>query len=234
MAEEVPERGAKFGKRERKISHPLVIRVLSKISESQQKKEKETTQEEAPLETETALPGETTASLRQRANLVVKIFSILVVLFLSGWYIFTKSFPLKALLGEHFSILGRDIVTEKDRVWIRKKIPQRLKAKVDSFKQAGIKKDVKGIPIYMGATNIKVSNQDNVSTLNFTTSDPIDRVANFYMREMEKKGYGLVRADYWPGANVGQLLFSREGKECNINLVENEHGGVNVAISYIE
>jgi len=234
MAEEVPERGDKFGKRERKISHPLVTRVLSKISESQQEKARKTTQEKTPLETETALPGETTASLRQKVNLLVKAFSILVVLFFGGWYIFTKSFPLRALLGDHFSILGRDIITEKDRVWIRKKIPQRLKAKVDSFMQAGIKKDVKGIPIYLGATSIKVSNQDNLSTLNFTTSDPIDRVANFYMREMEKKGYGLVRADYWPGANVGQLLFSREGKECNINLVENERGGVNVAISYIE
>jgi len=234
MAEEVPERGAKFGKRERKISHPLVIRVLSKISESQQKKERKATQEEALLETETALPGETTTSLRQKVNLLVKAFSILVILFFSGWYIFTKSFPLKTLFGDHFSILGRDIVTEKDRVWIRKKIPQGLKAKVDSFKQAGIKKDVKGIPIYIGATSIKVSSQDNLSTLNFTTSDPIDRVANFYMREMEKKGYGLVRADYWPGASVGQLLFSGDGKECNVNLVENERGGVNVAISYVE
>jgi hypothetical protein len=51
---------------------------------------------------------------------------------------------------------------------------------------------------------------------------------------MEGEGYGLVKADYWPGADIGQLFFSKEGKDCTVSLVENERGGVNVAISYIE
>jgi len=97
-----------------------------------------------------------------------------------------------------------------------------------------IRKDVKGIPVYVGATGVKISSQDNVSTLNFTTSDAMNRVVIFYRREMERKGYVLVRDDYRPGDNIAGFLFSREGKECTISLVENERGGVNVAISYME
>jgi len=112
------------------------------------------------------------------------------------------------------------------------KIRKALEGAEKELKLVKIRKDVKVIPVYIGASGVRISNQDNVSTLNFTTSDPMGRVVIFYKREMGKRGYRLVRDDYSPGSNIAQLLFSREGKECTVSLVENERGGVNAAISY--
>ena len=234
MAKEVPKRGARFGKREGKLSHPLVDRVLSKISEIQEKEEKETPQAKTPPEAEPEIPRKAKHSLRKKINLLVKVFSVSVVLFFGGWYLVTRSVPFKTWLVDRFSILTHRIIKERDSVWIRRKLPGRSRRKEFPLPEGKIEKDVKGIPVYIGASGIDITSQDNVSTINFITSDPMGRVVSFYLKEMERKGYGLVKADYWPGADIGQLLFSGEGKECTISLVENEGGGVSVAISYME
>ena len=234
MVEEVPKHGGKSGKRDIKLSHPIVSRVLSKISEIEKKEEEETSQLKTSSEVEPEIPKKVKRFIRRKINFMVKIFSISVVLFFGGWSLVTKSVPFKTWLVDHFSILTHKIIREKDTIWIRRGIPGALRGKEFSSLEGKIRKDVKGIPVYIRARKINISNEDNVSTLNFTTSDPMDRVVTFYIREMERKGYGLVKADYWPSAEIGQLLFSREGKECTISLVENERGGVNVAISYTE
>lgn len=231
MVEEKPEDDDRFEKRAGKLSHDLVDRVLSKISELE---EKEALPEETSPEAQVEVSRRPGRPLKKRINFLVKIFSILVILFFGGWYLLTKRGPLKTWLGDQFSTLSSKVVTEKDSVWIRRKVPGLLKEKEIPFAEEQIGEDVKGIPVYIGAKRTNVSTQDNVSTVNFITSDPIDRVVTFYIKEMERKGYGLVKADYWPGAEVGQLLFSMDGKECTISLVENQIGGVNVAISYME
>ncbi|MBA7506320.1 hypothetical protein ES706_05001 [subsurface metagenome] len=243
MVEEEPKRDDKSKKKEVKLSHPLVGEVLSKISEIEKKEEKkkekkeeekETSQEKFLGEGEFEIPKKVKSSLRKKINFMVKLFSILVVLFFGGWYLMAKRFPLKTWLVDRFSILTHKIIKEKDSVWIKRKIPGVLKEKEFFSLKRKIRKDVKGIPVYVRAGEVKTSSQDSISTLNFTTSDPMDKVATFYLREMEGEGYGLVRADYWPGADIGQLFFSKEGKDCTVSLVENERGGVNVVISYIE
>lgn len=234
MVEEVPKRGARSGKRVVKSPHPLINKVLSKLSEIEESKGKETSQVEISLEAQPETPNKVGRSLRKKINFLVKVFSILVFLSFGGWYLVSKSVPFKSWLSDYVSILTQNIIREKDTVWIKRRIPGALRKKEFSSLKGKIRKDVKGIPVYMGARGIRLSTQDNVSTLNFITSDPMDRVVTFYIREMERKGYGLVKPDYWPGAEIGQLLFSREGKECTISLLENERGGVNVAISYTE
>jgi len=234
MVEEEPRRDGRFEKRIGKLSHDLVDRVLSKISELEEEEEKETLRARTSTEAKPEVSPEPGRSLREKINLAVKIFSILIVLFIGGWYLASKKFPFKTWLADRFSILTHKVVREKDRVWIRRKIPGRLKGKRRPFPEPKAVEDVVGIPVYAGAGRTNISTQDNVSTLNFITSDSMDRVVTFYIREMERKGYGLVKADYWPGASIGQLVFSTGGKECTISLVENEGGGVNVAISYVE
>jgi len=238
MVEEEPKSDDKFKKREVKLSHPLVSEVLSKISEmekkEEKKEEKETSQERFLEEEEQEIPRKAKRSLKKKINFMVKLFSILIVLFFGGWYLMSKRFPIKTWLVDHFSILTSKIIKEKDSVWIKRKVPSIVKGKEIPSVKREIRKDVKGIPVYMGAKEVGTSSQDNVSTLNFTISDTMDRVVTFYLKEMEKKDYGLVKADYWPGADIGQLFFSKGGKDCTISLVENEKGGVNVAISYIE
>jgi len=234
MVEEVPKRGDRSGKRVVKSPHPLINKVLSKLSEIEESKEKEASQVEISWEAQPETPNKARGSLRKKIDFLVKVFSILVFLSFGGWYLVSKSIPFKGWLSDCLSILTRNIMREKDTVWIKRKIPGAPR-KNEFFSLKGkIRKDVKGIPVYMGARGIRLSSQDNVSTLNFITSDPMDRVVTFYIRQMEREGYGLVKADYWPGATIGQLLFSWEGKECAINLVKNEEGGVNVAISYME
>jgi len=239
MVEEEPKRDDKSKKKEVKLSHPLVGEVLSKISkiekkEEKKEEEKETSQEKFLGEGEFEIPKKVKSSLRKKINFMVKLFSILVVLFFGGWYLMAKRFPLKTWLVDRFSILTHKIIKEKDSVWIKRKIPGVLKEKEFSSLKRKIRKDVKGIPVYVRAGEVKTSSQDSISTLNFTTSDSMDRVVTFYLSEMEREGYGLVKADYWPGTEIGQLFFSKEGKDCTVSLVENERGGVNVAISYIE
>lgn len=242
MVEEEPKHDDKSKKKEVKLSHPLVSEVLSKISKIEKKKEKEnkkeekkgTSQEKFIGEGEFEIPKKAKRSLKKKINFMVKLFSILVVLFFGGWYLMTKRFPLKTWVVDRFSILTHKIIKEKDSVWIKRKIPGVLKEKEFPSLKRKIRKDVKGIPVYVRAGEVKTSSQDSISTLNFTTSDPMDKVATFYLREMEGEGYGLVKADYWPGADIGQFFFSKEGKDCTVSLVENEKGGVNVAISYIE
>lgn len=239
MVEEEPKHDDKSKKKEVKLSHPLVSEVLSKISKIEKKKEKKeekkrTSQEKFLGEEEFEIPKKAKRSLKKKINFMVKIFSILVVLFFGGWYLMAKRFPLKTWLLDRFSILTHKIIKEKDSVWIKRKVPGALKKKELSLLKGKIRKNVKGIPVYVRAGEVKTSSQDSISTLNFTTSDPMDKVATFYLREMEREGYGLVKADYWPGTEIGQLFFSKEGKDCTVSLVENERGGVNVAISYIE
>ncbi len=242
MVEEEPKHDDKSKKKEVKLSHPLVSEVLSKISEMEKKKEKEekkeekkgTSQEKFLWEPEFEIPKKAKRSLKKKINFMVKLFSILVVLFFGGWYLMAKRFPLKTWLVDHFSILTHKIIKEKDSVWIKRKVPGTLRGKEFPSPKRKIRKDVKGIPVYVRAGEVKTSSQDSISTLNFTTSDSMDRVVTFYLSEMEGEGYGLVKADYWPGADIGQLFFSKEGKDCTVSLVENERGGVNVAISYIE
>jgi hypothetical protein len=234
MAEEVPKGGAKSGKREGELSHPLVNKVLSTISEIERKEEKETSQAKTSLEAEEETPEEAKHRLRKKINFVVNVFSILVALSFAGWFLVAKSIPLKTWLVERFSILTHRIIREKDVVWIKRRVPAALKKKEFSTGEGKIGKDVKGIPVDVGARGIRIYSQDGVSTLSFVTSEPMDRVVNFYKREMERRGYGLVKDDYWPGGNIAQLLFSGAGKECTISLVENETGGVSVAISYTE
>jgi len=234
MAEEGPKGGAKSEKRETELSHALVNRVLSTISEIEQKEEKETSQAKTSLEAEDEVPKEAKHNLRKKINFVVKVFSILLVLSFGGLFLVAKSGPLKTWLVDRFSILTHKIIREKDAIWIRRRVPGALRKKEFSTGERKIRKDVKGIPVDIGAKRIRIYSQDNVSTLNFVTSEAMDRVVDFYKREMEGRGYGLVMDDYWPGANIAQLLFSRAGKECTISLVENEIGGVSVAISYTE
>jgi len=246
MEKEVPKGSAKSKKRAVKLSNPLIGEVLSKISElekkeekkkekeEEKKEEKETPQEKFLWEAESEIPKKAKPSLKKKINFVVKTFSILVVLFFGGWYLMSKSFPLKTWLADRFSILTHKVIKEKDTVWIKRKIPGAPSKKEFPSLKGKIRKDVKGIPVYIGAREVKTSSQDNVSTLGFTTSDPMDRVVAFYVKEMDRKDYRLVKADYWPGADIGQLFFSKEGKECTISLVENERGGVSVAISYVE
>lgn len=242
MAKEVPKGSDKSKKRTVKLSHPLIGEVLSKISEiekkeekkKEKKEEKETPQEKFLREAESEIPKKAKPSLKKKINFVVKIFSILVVLFFGGWYLMSKSFPLKTWLADRFSILTHKVIKEKDTVWIKRKVPGVPSKKEFPSLKGKIRKDVKGIPVYIRAREVRTSSQDNVSTLGFTTSDPMDRVVAFYVKEMDRKGYGLVKADYWPGADIGQLFFSKEGKECTISLVENERGGVSVAISYVK
>ncbi|MEE9315957.1 MAG: hypothetical protein V3U97_02495 [bacterium] len=238
MVEEEPKHDDKSKKKEVKLSHPLVSEVLSKISKIEKKKEKEekkgTSQEKFLWEPEFEIPKKAKRSLKKKINFMVKLFSILIVLFFVGWYLMAKRFPLKTWVVDRFSILTHKIIKEKDSVWIKRKIPGVLKEKEFPSVKRKIRKDVKGIPVYVRAGEVKTSSQDSISTLNFTTSDPMDRVVPFYLKEMEKEGYGLVKADYRPGADIGQLFFSKEGKDCTITLVEDETGGVNVVISYIE
>jgi len=242
MVEEEPKRDDKSKKKEVKLSHPLVSEVLSKISKIEKKKEKEkkkeekkkTSQEKFLGEEEFEIPKKVKSSLREKINFIVKTFSILVVLFFAGWYLMAKRFPLKTWIVDRLSILTHKVIKEKDSVWIKRKIPGALKEKEFTSPKRKIRKDVKGIPVYTEAKEVRTSSQDNVSTLNFITSDSMDRVVTFYLSEMEGEGYGLVKADYWPGADIGQLFFSKEGKDCTVSLVENERGGVNVVISYIE
>ncbi|MFB0526299.1 MAG: hypothetical protein ACETVO_02360 [bacterium] len=246
MVEEEPKGDDKSKKEEVELSHPLVSEVLSKISEIEKKEKKEegkqdkmeekkkTPQEKFLGEEEAEIPKKAKSSLRKKINFMVKTFSILVVLFVGGWYLVAKRFPVKSWLVERFSILTNKIIKEKDSIWIKRKVPSVLKEKGFPSVKRKIKKDVKGIPVYIGAKEISTSSQDNVSTLNFATSHSMDRVVPFYLKEMEREGYGLVKADYWPGADIGQLFFSKEGKDCTVSLVENETGGVNVAISYCE
>jgi len=234
MAEEVPKGRGPSEKRGGKLTHPLVDRVLSKISQIEQKEEKETLPAKAPVQAKPEIPREAKYSLGKKINFVVKVFPILAVLSFSGWYLVSKSAHLKIRLVEGFSNLTHGIIREKDAIWIRRKVSGAVRKKGFSFPEVKIRKDVKGIPVVIGASEINVYTQDNVSTLNFVTSDPMDRVVTFYIREMERRDYRLVKADYWPGSDIGLLLFSREGTECTVNLVENERGGVNVAISYAE
>ncbi len=234
MVEERPRRDDRPEKRAEELSHDLVDRVLSKISELEEKEEKETSRAKTRVGKKLKVPEKPRGFLKEKINLAVKVFSILVVLFTGGWYLVSKRVPVKTWLADRFSTLTNRVIREKDSVWIRRAVPRRLKEKKRPSLERKVIKDVVGIPVYAGAGRIKISGQDNVSTLNFITSDPMDRVVTFYIREMEGKGYSLVKADYWPGASIGHLLFSKNEKECTISLVENERGGVNVAISYIE
>jgi len=242
MVEEEPKGGDKYKKKDVESSHPLVSEVLSKISEiekeekreEEKEEEKESIQEKFLSEEETEIPGKAKRSLRKNINFIVKTFSILIVLFFAGWYLVVKRFPIKTWVVDRFSILTNKIMKEKDSVWIKRKLPGTRKERELPSITRKIIKDVQGIPVYTGAKEVNTSSQDDVSTLNFTTSDSMDRVVPFYLREMESKGYGLVKADYWPGAEIGQLFFSKEGKDCTVSLVENETGGVNVVISYTE
>ncbi|MFQ5866711.1 MAG: hypothetical protein ACE5IT_01800 [bacterium] len=234
MVKEIPKRGREFGKRAAKLSHPLVSKVLSKISEIEEKEEKENPQAKTSSEAQPEIPKKPKGSLKKKINFTVRIFSILIVLSFCGWYLVSKSGPFKTWLVDRFSILTHKIIRKKDTVWIRRKIPGELRKKDFSSLKGKIRKDVKGIPVYIGVSEVKISGQDNVSTLNFTTSDPMSRVVIFYKREMGSRGYRLVGDDYWRGSNIAQLLFSREGKECTVSLVENERGGVSVAVSYTE
>lgn len=238
MVEEEPKGDDKYKKKDVELSHPLVSEVLSKISEiekeEKREEEKETIQEKFLSEEEAKIPGKAKSSLKKNINFIVKTFSILIVLFFAGWYLVVKRFPIRTWIVDRFSILTNKIMKEKDSVWIKRKLPGTRKEREFPSITRKIIKDVQGIPIYMEAREVNTSSQDNVATLNFTTSDSMDRVVPFYLREMESKGYGLVKADYWPGAEIGQLFFSKEGKDCTVSLVENETGGVNVAISYTE
>jgi len=239
MVEEEPKRDDKSKKKEVKLYHPLVGEVLSKISEIEKKEEKKEEEKETPQEKflgegEFEIPKKVKSSLRKKINFIVKTFSILVVLFFAGWYLMAKRFPLKTWVVDRFSILTHKVIKEKDSVWIKRKVPGALKEKEFTSPKRKIRKNMEGIPVYTRAKEARTSSQDNVSTLNFITSDSMDRVVTFYLSEMEGEGYGLVKADYWPGADIGQLFFSKEGKDCTVSLVENERGGVNVVISYIE
>lgn len=242
MVEEEPKGDDKYRKRDVKLSHPLVSELLSKISEiekeekreEEKEEEKETIQEKFLSEEEAEIPGKAKSSLRKNINFVIKTFSILIVLFFAGWYLVVKRFPIRTWIVDRFSILTNKIMKEKDSVWIKRKLPGTRKEREFPSITRKIIKDVQGIPVYIGAREVNTSSQDSVSTLNFTTSDSIDRVVPFYLREMESKGYRLMKADYWPGAEIGQLFFSKEGKDCTVSLVENGTGGVNVAISYTE
>ena len=238
MVEEEPKGDDKSKKKDVELSHPIVNEVLSKISEiekeEKKEEEKETTQEKFLSEEEPEIPGKAKRSLRKNINFIVKTFSVLIVLFFAGWYLVVKRFPIRTWIVDRFSILTNKIMKEKDSVWIKRKLPGTRKEREFPSITRKIIKDVQGIPVYMEAREVNTSSQDNVSTLNFTTSDSMDRVVPFYLREMESKGYGLVKTDYWPGAEIGQLFFSKEGKDCIVSLLENETGGVNVAISYTE
>lgn len=245
MVGQEPKGDDKFKKKEVELSHPLVNEVLSKISEMEKEKKEEkkeekkqdeegTRQEKFLEEREFEISRKARASLRKKINFIVKSFSILIVLFFAGWYLVAKRFPVKSWLVDRFSILTNKIVKEKDSVWIKRRIPGTLKERELPTVRRESRKDVNGIPLYIGAREVSTSSQDSVSTLNFTTSDSMDRVVPFYLKEMESKGYGLVKADYWPGAEIGQLFFSKQGKDYTVSLVENETGGVNVVISYCE
>jgi len=234
MAEEISKGSGRYGKRDREISHPLVNKVLSKISEIEEKEEKEIPRAKTPSGGGPEIPKRVKSRLGKKISFILRTFSILVVLSFGGWYLVTKSVSLKNWLINRSSILSGKIVGEKDTIWVRRKILGLPKEKVRSLLARKIRRDVKGIPVYLGASRIRVSSEDNLSTLNFATSEPMERVVAFYIREMEKRGYALVKADYWPGGSIGQLVFSTEGKECTVNLVENETGGVSVAISYTE
>jgi len=234
MVEERPSGDDKPEKRAGELSHEVVDRVLSKISELEEKEERETSRAKTRAEGKLRVSQEPRRSLKEKINLGVKVFSILVVLFTAGWYLVSKSVPVKTWLADRFSTLTRRVIREKDSVWIRREVSRRLNEKKRPSLERKVIKDVVGIPVYAGAGRMKISSQDNVSTLNFITSDAMDRVVTFYMREMARKGYGLVKADYRPGVSIGYLLFSKAGKECTISLVESERGGVNVAISYME
>jgi len=195
---------------------------------------KENSQAKTSLEAASEIPKKVKRSLKKKINFAVKTFSILIVLFFGGWYLVSKSGPFKTWLIDRFSVLTHKIIRERDTVWIRKKVPGGLRKKEFPSLKGKIRKDVKGIPVYIGVSEVKISGQDNVSTLNFTTSDHMGRVVIFYKREMGRRDYRLVGDDYSPGSNIAQLLFSREGKECTVSLVENERGGVSVAVSYTE
>ncbi|MDH5174998.1 MAG: hypothetical protein OEW43_07075 [Elusimicrobiota bacterium] len=240
MVEEEPKDDDKSKKKEIELSHPLVNEVLSKISEIEKKEKKEEKEEERETpqekflgEEEAEIPRKAKRSLK-KISFVMKTFSILTILFFAGWYLMAKRFPIKSWVANRFSTLTSKIMKEKDSVWIKRKITGTRKGRELPAVTRKIREDVKGIPVYMGARQVSTSGQDNVSTINFTTSDSMDRVVPFYLEEMESKGYGLVKADYWPGAEIGQLFFSKDGKDCTVSLVENETGGVNVAISYTE
>jgi len=241
MVEEETKGDDKYKKKDVELSHPLVSEVLSKISEiekeekrEEKKEEEKKTIQEKFLSEEAEIPGKAKRSLRKSINSIVKTFSILIVLFFAGWYLVVKRFPIKTWIVDRFSILTNKIIKERDSVWIKRKLPGTRKGREFPSITRKIIKDVQGIPVYIGAREVNTSSQDNVSTLNFITFDSMDRVVPFYLKEMESKGYGLVKADYWPGAEIGQLFFSKEGKDCTVSLVENETGGVSVAISYTE
>jgi hypothetical protein len=233
MEEESEKQSNESRERDIRLSHPVVRRVLSKISQMERKKEEESLGRETSKEEE-AEPRGKDRRVTRKINSVVKIVSLLVVLFFAGWFLVMRPNGFKTWLVDHYSILTHKVIEGKNSVWIKKKIPITLKRKEASSPKGKAEKDVQGIPVYIRATRIKIFNQDNVSTFNFTTSDPMDRVVNFYLKEMEGKGYRLVKNDYFPGVEIAQLVFSQEGKDCTISLVQNENGGVNVAISYIE
>ncbi len=248
MVEEEPKDDDGSKKKEIELSHPLVNEVLSKISEieKEEKKkekeekekkegkegEKETPREKFLAEEEAETPRKAKPSLKKKISLVMKIFSILIIIFFAGWYLVAKRFPIKSWVAERFSVLASKIMKEKDSVWIKRKISGTRRGKELPSVTRKIREDVEGIPIYAGARQVTTSSQDSVSTINFTTSDSMGRVVPFYLEKMESKGYGLIKADYWPGAEIGQLFFSKDGKDCTVSLVENETGGVHVAISY--
>jgi hypothetical protein len=247
MVEEEPKGDDKSKKKEVELSHPLVNEVLSKISEMEKEEEKkeekkeenkqeekETAREKFLEEGEFEISQKAKGSLRKKINFMVKTFSILIVLFFAGWYLVAKRFPVKSWLVDRFSILTHKIMKEKDSVWIKRKVSGRRKGRELPTVRRESRKDVNGIPLYIRAREVSTSSQDSVSTLNFTTSDSMEIVVPFYLKEMESKGYGLVKADYWPGAEIGQLFFSKEGKDYTVSLVEKETGGVNVVISYPE
>ncbi len=94
--------------------------VLSKISEMEKEREKkeekkeekkqeekETLQEKFLEEREFEIPRKARGSLRKKINFMVKIFSILIVLFFAGWYLVAKRFPVKRWLVDRFSYSDR-------------------------------------------------------------------------------------------------------------------------------
>jgi len=232
MGEEGAKRDGETGGGDVKFSHPVVSKVLSKIAEIEKAKAEEASQVKA--EQERVVAKEAKSPLRRKISRMVKVFLISLAFCSGVWYIATKSSLLKNWLLESFSILSGKIVGGRDTVWIRREVPGPPADKEFYSLEGKIKKDARGIPLYLGARGIRSTSEDNISTINFVTNGPIDRVMVFYKKEMEKRGYGLVKEDYSPGSNIGQFFFSREGKECTISLVKNGTGAVNVAISYME
>lgn len=91
----------------------------------------------------------------------------------------------------------------------------------------------KDIPLYPGAkpTTVTASSKDKAFTLQFTTKDPVEKVAEHFKKELVGQGWAEGMVMSTPGEQAAQMLNYTKGERALMVNISKESEGITILLT---